>query len=302
MFQTIALRDDKKGYVLYKPNLPKEFVNEPIIFLPELSSRNKNLKYFTKFTHISGNIIIKLVRSDGLDPFGRPKSLAYALLVPPEEYNFNSLYYYLSPLITSDKFAVQDMDPEPLKLEEFQKHENKILEKVDIKTLREIVVAAMIEPHVVIEPNLDEEGLLELTAVIDKSIPFEASYDFSLISYSDVKFKKILVHNIQYFYGKRFRIGREQHGVELRTKRKEISNIAKREADYLDEYIETIVKEDYEKLLAEHANWLIGRYHNEHKELQLAFTKRYQLDMPFSRRNKIYKKIVESMAKIHGKY
>ncbi|MHA1684927.1 MAG: hypothetical protein ACTSYD_00815, partial [Candidatus Heimdallarchaeaceae archaeon] len=155
MFQTIALRDNTKGYTLYKSNLPREFEQEPIIFLPEVASKQKKLRYFSKFTHISGNIVIKLVRSDGLDPFGRPKSLAYSLLIPPEEYNFNSLYYYLSPLLVSPKFDEEVEDPDPLTSDEFEKRKNNILEKIDLKQLREIVVAAMIEPKVIIEPNLD---------------------------------------------------------------------------------------------------------------------------------------------------
>ena len=302
MFQAVALRDDKVGYKLHNHDLPKDYTTEIIPFLPEVATKEVEfVKYISKFTHISGNIIIKLARSDGFDPFGRPKSMSYSLLIPPEEYNMNNLYYYASPLIYSEKFSMGEKDTineteiELLTENDFKKKKIEILDVIPISKLREIIVAAMIEPKVIIKPGLDLEKLIALASVIDKAIPFEASYDFSLITYADKSCKKYLLHNVIYFFSKQ---KQNEETVEIANKKSAIVKIAKNEAEYLDEYINLIIKEDYEKLLSEHAKWVIGMYYQQHKELQQAFTKRYQLDMPFSRRNKFHAKFVEKMSKL----
>ncbi len=294
MFQVIVRRDDKFGYQILKSDVPKELSKDSIVYMPELSTKQQpHIKYSSKYTHTTGHVIIKLVRSDGDDPFGRPKSLAHSLVIPSEEYNLNSLLYYTSPLYQTQLFDNIEVDQEMLSQNIFKSSENEILEKVGISQLREIIVAAMTEQKVTILPNLDEKGIFELFSLIDKSIPFEASYDFSLISYSDRSCNKFLVHNIVYLLGKEQKI---RSIVSLKNVSTKVRKIAKEEATYLDNFIEMIVQENYEELLEEHAKWIIGKYHNDHKDLQKMFTRRYQLDMPFSRRNKFHARLVQSLS------
>jgi hypothetical protein len=294
MFQVIAKRDDKVGYQILQSDVPEELSKDSIVYMPELSTKQlPHIKYGSKYTHTTGHIIVKLVRSDGLDPFGRPKSLSHSLVIPSEEYNSNSLLYYTSPLFMTQLFDEAESEQELLSQNIFRPSENKILEKVDISLLREIIVAAMTEQKVTILPDLETRGIYELSSLIDKSIPFEASYDFSLISYSDKSCNKFLVHNIVYFFGKDQKI---KSGISLRNVDSKVRKIAKEESDYLDNFIELIIKEDYEEILEEHAKWVIGIYHSDHKDLHKMFTKRYQLDMPFSRRNKFHAKLVQSLS------
>jgi len=298
MFQAIAFRDDKVGYTFKEHDLPEAYVEEIISFLPEVATKEVDfIKYVSKFTHISGNIILKLAKSDGFDPFGRPKTISYSLLIPPEEYNMNNLYYFASPLIYSEMFSAEKELNELslLRREDFKKEKIDIVDEIPISKLREIIVAAMIEPKVILKPMLDLEKLIQLASIIDKAIPFEASYDFSLITYADKSCRKYLVHNVICFFSKQ---KEKEPKVEIANKKSKISKIAKNEAKYLDYYIELILNEDYETLLSEHAKWVIGMYYRDHKELQQAFIKRYQLDMPFSRRNKFHAKLVEKMSKI----
>jgi len=294
MFQVITRRDDNVGYQIFLSDLPEELAKDSIVFMPELSTKeHQHVKYISKYTHTSGNIIVKLVRSDGLDPFGRPQSLSHSLVIPSEEYNMSSLKFYSSPIFNTDLFDVINIDPGLLDTADFRKTKNQILEKVNLKTLREIIVAAMIERKVVLYPELDDESLIDLASVIDKAIPFEASYDFSLITYSDKNCDKFLVHNILYFFTK----GVKTKGlVNIKNIGSDVKKIAKEEKEYLNEYIENIIKEDYETIIQEHAKWVIGMYYHDHKELQRQFTKRYQLDMPFSRRNKFHAQLVKSLS------
>ena len=296
MFQAIACRDDKKGYYISKSNLPQELSDDTIVFMPELSTKHKDhVKYVSKYTHTSGNIIVKLVRSDGLDPFGRPKALSHSLIIPSEEYTFNSLYYYSSPLFHTDIFDKIESEPVMLNEKIFRSDPNEILEKVDLTTLREIIVAAMITTKVVLQPSLDEKGLIELASVIDKAIPYEASYDFSLITYSDRSCEKQLVHNILYSFSKEQNKG---DSVAIKNKKGKITSIARGEKEYLNDFIEMILKDDHEALLEENAKWVIGMHINSHKELQKLFTKRYELDIPFSRRNKFQAKLSKYMKRL----
>ena len=297
MYQVVARRDDKEGYKVVLTDLP-DGCPDPIVFLPEISTKSeKHLKYVSKYTHETGNIIIKLVRSDGEDPFGRPKALAHSLFISPEEYNFNVLNYYASPLFTTNIFDSINEEPQILTNKAFKKEKISILDEIDLKVLRELVVSSMIEEHLVIMPKLKTSSLIELASVIDKAVPYEASYDFSLISYSDKRCQNQLVHNFLYFYNKD---EEESIGNTIKVKNvsKSVRKIAVDEKDYLDDYIEMILKEDYEKLVEEHAKWVIGMYYNEHKELQQKFTRRYQLDIPFSRRNKFQAKLTQSLKKI----
>ena len=231
-----------------------------------------------------------------MDPFGRPKSLSHSLVIPSEEYNFNSLNYYSSPLVESTFFDDVDSEPGLLDLSFFKKTENKILEKTNMKTLREIIVAAMIEPKVVLQPNLQSDDLTSLASLIDKAIPYEASYDFSLITYSDKSCNQFLIHNVLYFFSREDSI---QENIDIKNISSKVREIAKEEKDYLDDYIEMIIQEDYEKLLQEHAKWVIGMNYENHKELQKLFTERYQLDIPFSRRNKFHAQLVKSLSIFH---
>lgn len=294
MFQVITRRDDNIGYHIYLSDIPIELLDDSIVFMPELSTKeHHHVKYVSKYTHKSGNIIVKLVRSDGEDPFGRPKSLSHSFVVTSEEYNFNSLKYYSSPLVESNLFDNVDTEPRLLDLNNFKKSENKILEKIDMKKLREIIVAAMVEQKVVLQPNLESDDLISLASLIDKAIPYEASYDFSLITYSDKSCNQFLIHNILYFFSRENKI---QEGIDVKNISTRVKEIAKEEKEYLDNYIEIIIHEDYEKLLQEHAKWVIGMNYNDHKELQKHFTRRYQLDIPFSRRNKFHAQLVKSLS------
>jgi hypothetical protein len=294
MFQVIARRDDNVGYHIFLSDTPKELSKDSIVFMPELSTKeHPHLKYVSKYTHESGNIIVKLVRSDGFDQYGRPKALSHSLIIPSEEYNFNSLNFYSSPLTHTNLF--DDINEEPGLLEEdaFCRTKNEILDKIDMQTLREMIVAAMIEPRVIVQPDLELRDLIDLASLVDKAIPFEASYDFSLISYSDKSCNEFLVHNLLYFFSTEEQY-REK--VKISNLQAKITKIAEEEERYLDWYIYLIVREEYEKLLKEHANWIIGKYYDEHKELQKLFTKRYQLDIPFSRRNKFHAQLVKSLS------
>lgn len=292
MFQVVARRDDKLGYQIYLSDIPKELSEDSIVFMPELSTKeHSHVKYVSKYTHSSGNIIVKLVRSDGLDPYGRPKSLSHSLVIPSEEYNLNTLSFYSSPLLYTDLFDNINEEPGLLEMNSFVKKKNKINEFVDIEKLREIIVASMIEPKVVMHSNLDVEQIIQLASLIDKAIPFEASYNFSLITYSDKNCSRFLVHNVLYFFSKN-----QNSSLELKNLNQRIKRIADEEKMYLDFYIDLILHENYETLLTEHAKWTIGMYHEEHKELQKFFTKRYQLDIPFSRRNKFHAQLVKSLA------
>ncbi|MHA1399720.1 MAG: hypothetical protein ACTSQE_05200 [Candidatus Heimdallarchaeaceae archaeon] len=296
MYQAVTKRDDKVGYRIYLSDLPEELVKDSIVYLPELSTvQKKHIKYVSKFTlQATGDIVVKLVRSDGFDPFGRPKALAHNIVLSSEEYNFNSLDYYASPLVYSDFFDNIESDPQLLPENAFVRKENKILEKLDLGTLREIIVSAMTQSKVILQPQLDVEGLIELASVIDKAIPYEASYDFSLISYSDETCAKKLVHSVLYL----FSTDTKEHNADIKIKNKDskVSKITSESKDFLDYYIELIINRDYEKLLEEHAKLVIGMYHNEYKSLQYAFTKRYQLDMPFSRRNMFQAKLVKYLS------
>ncbi|MCG3222089.1 MAG: hypothetical protein H7641_11995 [Candidatus Heimdallarchaeota archaeon] len=294
MFQVITRRDDNIGYHIYLSDIPTELSEDSIVFMPELSTKeHHHIKYVSKYTHQSGNIIVKLVRSDGNDPFGRPKSLSHSLIIPSEEYNFNSLKYYSYPMVELGLFDKADTEPGLLDSSNFKKTENKILEKIDAKILREIIVAAMIEPKVVLLPNLETEDITSLASLIDKAIPYEASYDFSLITYSDRSCNQFLIHNVLYFFSGEDNI---QENIDVKNISSKVKEIAKEEKDYLDNYIEMIIQEDYEKLLQEHAKWVIGMNYENHKELQKLFTKRYQLDIPFSRRNKFHAQLVKSLS------
>jgi hypothetical protein len=296
MFQVITRRDDNIGYHIYLSDIPYELSEDSIVFMPELSTKEQHhVKYVSKYTHKSGNIIVKLVRSDGTDPFGRPKSLSHSLVITPEEYNFNSLKLYSSPLIESSLFDSIDLEPGLLEQNNFVKSENKILEIIDSKILREIIVAAMIEPKVVLQPYLNAEDLVNLASLIDKAIPYEASYDFSLITYSDKSCNQFLIHNVLYFFSEdKKHKGKEV--INFKNISSKTKQIAKNEKEYLDKYIEMILSEDYENLLQEHAKWVIGMNYEEHKELQRHFTRRYQLDIPFSRRNKFHAQLVKSLS------
>ncbi len=295
MFQVIARRDDEVGYRITLADMPEELKEDSIVFMPELSTKEQeHIAYVSKYTHKSGNIIVKLVRSDGFDPFGRPKSLSHSLIIPSEEYNSNSLLYYSSPIILSELFDDVNNEPSILRASNFKQSKNEILEKVDAAKLREIIVSAMINRKVVLNPSLDQKGLFELSSVIDKTIPFEASYDFSLITYSDASCNKHLVHNVLYFFSKGYT---NKDSIAIKGLSSKARKIAKTEEKYLNDYIEMILSNDYEQLLEEHAKWVIGMYYNDHKDLQKLFTKRYQLNMPFSRRNKFHAKLVSSLSK-----
>ncbi len=294
MFQVITQRDDKIGYHIHMSDMPSKLTEDSIVFMPELSTKQlSHVKYVSKYTHKTGDIIIKLVRSDGSDPFGRPKAHSHGLVIPSEEYNLNSLLYYSSPLIDTNHFDEKFDEPQFLDSSCFRKSRNKILEILDLKDIRELLVATMIDPKVTIQPNLEHRKLIELASLLDKAIPFEASYDFSLITYSDSSCNQHLVHNILYFFDKNQKINDK---IIIKNKKSRIEKIAKEEKDYLDNYIELIIEENYERILEEHAKWVIGMYHQDHKELQRGFTKRYQLDMPFSRRNKFHARLVESLS------
>ncbi|MHA1346529.1 MAG: hypothetical protein ACTSVO_09095 [Candidatus Heimdallarchaeaceae archaeon] len=294
MFQVITQRDDTIGYHIHMSDIPSELAEDSIVFMPELSTKHlPHMKYVSKYTHKTGDIIIKLVRSDGNDPFGRPKAHSHGLVIPSEEYNLNSLLYYSSPLIDTDHFNENFDEPQFLDISHFRKSKNEILEVLNLKDIRELIVAAMINPKVTLQPNLEQRELIELASLLDKAIPFEASYDFSLITYSDKSCNQHLVHNILYFFDKNEKTGDK---ISIKNKKSQIEKIAKEEKDYLDNYIELIIKENYERILEEHAKWVIGMYYNDHKELQKGFTKRYQLDIPFSRRNKFHARLVESLS------
>lgn len=294
MFQVITQRDDTIGYHIHMSDIPSELAEDSIVFMPELSTKHlPHMKYVSKYTHKTGDIIIKLVRSDGNDPFGRPKAHSHGLVIPSEEYNLNSLLYYSSPLIDTDHFNENFDEPQFLDSSYFRKSRNKILEVLNLKDIRELIVAAMIDPKVTLRPNLEQRELIELASLLDKAIPFEASYDFSLITYSDKSCNQHLVHNILYFFDKNEKIDNK---IVIKNKKSRIEKIAKEEKGYLDNYIELIIEENYERILEEHAKWVIGMYYNDHKELQKGFTKRYQLDIPFSRRNKFHARLVESLS------
>ena len=298
MFQVIAKRDDEIGYQISISDLPAEISKDSIVFMPELSTiQQQHTKYVSKYTHTTGNVIVKLVRSDGFDPFGRPKSLSHSLVIPSEEYNTNSLLYYTSPLYLTQLFDDINQEDKIISLDAFKNTENKILEKIDLTLLREIIVAVMIEPRVTLLPDLDSIGVLELSSLLDKVIPFEASYDFSLITYSDKSCNKFLVHNVLYYFSKGQKI---KGGISLRNVSSKVRKIAKEESNYLDYLIEMIIKEEYEQILEEHAKWVIGKYYNDHKDLQKLFTKRYQLDIPFSRRNKFQARLAKSLASFYS--
>ncbi|MBY9001217.1 MAG: hypothetical protein KGD64_09905 [Candidatus Heimdallarchaeota archaeon] len=294
MFQVITQRDDKIGYHIHMTDIPSELSEDFIVFMPELSTKHlPHIKYVSKYTHKTGDIIIKLVRSDGFDPFGRPKSHSHGLVIPSEEYNLNTLLYYTSPLLYTNLFEEKYDEPQFLDPNSFQKSTNKILESLDLNDIREVIVAAMTDPKVTLQPNLEQKHLIELASLVDKSIPYEASYDFSLITYSDSSCRQHLVHNVLYFFDKNDKISNK---IKIKNKKSKIEKIAREEKDYLDEYVELILNENYEKILEEHAKWVIGMYYNDHKELQKEFTKRYQLDMPFSRRNKFHARLVKSLS------
>ena len=299
MFQVVARRDDKLGYNIVLADIPKELKEDSIVFMPELSSRRKeHITYVSKYTHRSGHLIVKLVRSDGFDPYGRPKSLSHSLVIPSEEYCSNSLLYYSSPILHSDLFNNVKADPKILKENLFRETENKILEKMNLKDIRELIVASMINKKIILMPLANQTNIMELSSLIDKSIPYEASYDFSLITYSDSSCRKHLVHNILYFYSDDHVSDGE---IILKGLGSKVSKIAKKERKYLDDYIEMILANDYENILQEHAKWIIGMYHDEYKELQKAFTNRYQLNMPFSRRNKFHAQLVNYFSKFEDK-
>jgi len=294
MFQVIARRDDIVGYHIFLSDIPEELSKDSIVFMPELSTKeHSHLKYVSKYTHESGNIIVKLVRSDGFDQYGRPKALSHSLVIPSEEYNFNSLSFYSSPLTHTNLFDEISEEPGFLDDEAFSQSKNEIIDKIEMKTLREMIVAAMIEPQVIVQPDLELKDLIDLASLVDKAIPFEASYDFSLISYSDKSCNEFLVHNLLYYFSKEQEIVEK---VKINNLQEKIKKIAEEEERYLDWYIYLIVREEYEKLLKEHANWIIGKYYEEHRELQRLFTKRYQLDIPFSRRNKFHAQLVKSLS------
>ncbi len=297
MFQVIARRDDKVGYDIILTDIPEEMKEDSIVFMPELSSKKRDhITYASKYTHKSGHIIVKLVRSDGFDPFGRPQSLSHSLIIPSEEYCSNSLLFYTSPLTHTNLFDDVTKDPIILSKNAFHETENKILEKMDSQILRELIVAAMINKKVVILPSLNQTGIFELSSVIDKSIPYEASYDFSLITYSDVSCRKHLVHNVLYFFSEDTK---KEKGTEYKGLGSKVKNLARKERRYLDEYIEMIIKNDFEKILEEHAKWVIGMYYDDHKELQKQFTIRYQLDLPLSRRNKFHAQLINYLSKFN---
>ena len=294
MFQVITRRDDNIGYHIYLSDTPDELLEDSIVFMPELSTKEQpHVKYVSKYTHESGNIIVKLVRSDGLDPFGRPKSLSHSLVITSEEYNLNSLKYYSSPLVESNLFDDYNSEPGLLDLSNFKKTKNNILKRIERGKLREIIVATMIEPKVVLQLNLEVDDLVNLASVIDKAIPYEASYDFSLITYSDKSCNQFLFHNVLYFFSKETK---KQEVIDIKNISSKTKEIAREEKNYLNNYIDMIIQEDYETLLQEHAKWVIGMYYDDHKELQKHFTKRYQLDIPFSRRNKFHAQLVKSLS------
>ena len=294
MFQVITQRDDTVGYHIHMSDIPNELSEDSIVFMPELSTKHlDHIKYVSKYTHKKGDIIVKLVRSDGFDPYGRPKSHSHGLVIPSEEYNLNNLLYYASPLLFTDIFEEKYDEPQFLSPNSFQKTKNNILESLDLKDIREIIVAAMIDPKVTLQPNLEQQKLMELASLVDKTIPYEASYDFSLITYSDTSCNQHLVHNVLYFFDQDDKSGNK---IRIKNKQSKIEKIAQEEKDYLDEYIELIVNENYDKILEEHAKWVIGMYYNDHKDLQKGFTNRYQLDMPFSRRNKFHARLVKSLS------
>jgi len=206
MFQVIARRDDIVGYHIFLSDIPEELSKDSIVFMPELSTKeHSHLKYVSKYTHESGNIIVKLVRSDGFDQYGRPKALSHSLVIPSEEYNFNSLSFYSSPLTHTNLFDEISEEPGFLDDEAFSQSKNEIIDKIEMKTLREMIVAAMIEPQVIVQPDLELKDLIDLASLVDKAIPFEASYDFSLISYSDKSCNEFLVHNLLYYFSNIFR-------------------------------------------------------------------------------------------------
>ncbi len=294
MFQVITQRDDKIGYHIYMSDIPSKLTEDSIVFMPELSTKHlPHVKYVSKYTHKTGDIIIKLVRSDGNDPFGRPKAHSHAFVIPSEEYNLNSLLFYSSPLVDTNHFDETFDEPQFLDSSYFRKSTNNILEVLDLKDIRELIVAAMIDPKVILQPNLEQRELIELASLLDKSIPFEASYDFSLLTYSDQSCNQHLIHNILYLFDKNEKIDNK---IIIKNRKPRVEKIAKEEKDYLDDYIELIIEEKYERILEEHAKWVIGMNYNDHKELQKGFTKRYQLDMPFSRRNKFHARLVESLS------
>ncbi|MCG3215826.1 MAG: hypothetical protein KAS63_03885 [Candidatus Heimdallarchaeota archaeon] len=294
MFQVIARRKDEIGYYIYLSDIPNELSEDSIVFMPELSTKElQHIKYVSKYTHKSGNIIVKLVRSDGFDQFGRPKSLSHSLVIPSEEYNLDSLNYFASPLFKTDYFDEIHSEPGLLDSTAFERDKNTIIDEIEPQMLREIIVAAMIEPKVILFPNLELKQLIDLASVIDKAIPYEASYDFSLLTYSDRSCSEFLVHNVLYFFSKDVDISKN---VYLKKPSSRVSRIAEEEKEYLDDYISLIVNEEYEELLQEHAKWTIGMHHNEHKDLQKHFTNRYQLNTPFSRRNKFHAQLVKSLS------
>ncbi len=294
MFQVIAKRDEEIGYNIYLSDLPEHLLEDSIVFMPEFSTKeNPNIKYVSKYTHKSGNVIVKLVRSDGFDKFNRPKSLSHSLVISSEEYSLENLDYYASPILNPDYFDETNIEPVFFDKSAFRKEKNTILEKIDLKTIREIIVAAMIEPRVILLPNLEMKELIDLTSIIDKAIPYEASYDFSLITYSDSSCNEFLVHNVIYFFAK----GTDKtRSVYINPISSRVSRIAEEEQEYLDIYISLIANENVEELLQEHAKWIIGKYYSEHKDLQKYFTNRYQLDIPFSRRNKFHAQLVKSLS------
>ena len=294
MFQVIAKRDEEIGYNIYLSDLPEHLAEDSIVFMPEFSTKERqNVKFISKYTHKSGNVIVKLVRSDGYDQFSRPKSLSHSLVISSEEYSLENLDYYASPILNTDYFDETNIEPVFFDKSAFRKEKNTILEKVDLKTMREIIVAAMIEPRVILLPNLEMKELIDLTSIIDKAIPYEASYDFSLITYSDASCNEFLVHNVIFFFAKGID---ESRSVYIKPISSRVSRIAEEEQEYLDMYISLIANEEVEELLQEHAKWIIGKYYNEHKDLQKYFTNRYQLDIPFSRRNKFHAQLVKSLS------
>ena len=294
MFQVIAKRDEDIGYHIYLSDIPEHLSEDSIVFMPEFSTKERqHVKYISKYTHKSGNVIVKLVRSDGFDQFDRPKSLSHSLVIPSEEYSLENLDYFASPILNSDYFDDTNIEPVFFDKSAFCRDRNTILEKVDSKIMREIIVAAMIEPRVILLPNLDLRDIIDLTSVIDKAIPYEASYDFSLITYSDSSCNEFLVHNVVYFFAKGID---KSTKVDIKPKSPRVSRIAEEEKEYLDYYISLIIDEKVEELLQEHAKWIIGMHYNEHKDLQKYFTNRYQLDIPFSRRNKFHAQLVKSLS------
>ncbi|MHA1667978.1 MAG: hypothetical protein ACTSX6_12700 [Candidatus Heimdallarchaeaceae archaeon] len=297
MFQVVTRRDKEIGYHICLSDIPKELSEDSIVFMPEVATKRKtHLKYISKYTHKSGHIIVKLVKSDGIDPFGRPKALAHSLIIPSEEYNFNSLYYYASPIINSYLFEDTDEEPKLLNESFFKKSKLTVADSIERTALRNLVVAAMIEKRVIIRLNMGTEKLIQLASIIDKAIPYEASYDFSLITFSDKRSRKFLVHNVLYEL-----IGEDsrEEKIEIKNLTSKVAKIAEEEKKYLDLYIDLILQENYEKLLEEHAKWVIGIYYNEYKNLQKLFRNRYQLDMPFSRRNKFHAKLAKSLSSFY---